>query len=193
MRGGSSVTGVVSPVNVDILSGMGGGGDESDDLSPAVLLLNLDGRGGAGFQDTVLSLFPRLPMVDVLIILFRAVRSSTFFSVKGKYSAKWVVMSSLGGRWPKKFLNFDGLFVGDGLPPGLFRPADVVGDGGGSSAFSGCGTPRPLKILTELARFVFAGVCASAKDMACLGDNKFPSESGSPVGRTTGEVGLFAR
>ena len=89
MRGGSSVTGVVSPVNVDILSEIGGGGDEIiDDLSPAVLLLNLDGSGGAGFQDTVLSLLFRLPMVDVLIMLFRAVRSNTFFSVKGKYSAR---------------------------------------------------------------------------------------------------------
>jgi len=173
---------------------MGGGGDEIvDDLSPAVLLLNLDGSGGAGFQDTVLSLLFRLPMVDVLIMLFRAVRSNTFFSVKGKYSAKCVVMSSLGGRWPKKFRNFDGLFDGDALPAGLFRPADVVGDGGGSRAFSGCGTPRPLRILMELARLVFAGVCASAKDMACLGDSKFPSRSGSPVGRTTGEVGLLAR
>jgi hypothetical protein len=77
---------------------MGGGGEEIDDLSPAVLLLNLDGNGGAGFQDIVLSLFPKLPIVDALIMLFRAVRSNTFFSVKGKYSARCVVMSSLGGR-----------------------------------------------------------------------------------------------
>jgi hypothetical protein len=98
MRGGSSVIGVVSPVNEDSLSGMGGGGEAIDDLSPAVLLLNLDGNGGAGFQDIVLSLLLRLPIVDARIMLFRAVRSNTFFSVKGKYSAKCVVMSSLGGR-----------------------------------------------------------------------------------------------
>jgi hypothetical protein len=87
------------------LSGTGGGGEENDvligeidDTSPCVLLLNLEGNGSAGFQDIVLSLFPMLPMVEDLIMLFRAVRSSTFFSVKGKYSAKCVVMSSLGGR-----------------------------------------------------------------------------------------------
>lgn len=129
--------------------------------------------------------------MDALIILLRAVRANTFFSVKGKYSAKCVVISSLGGLWPKKFLNFDGFF--DGLPEGLLRSTETVGDAGGSSVFSGCGTPRPLKILMELARFVLTGVCAFSKDMACLGDNKFPSRSSSPVGRGKGEVGLWDR
>jgi hypothetical protein len=131
MRGGSSVTGVVSPVNTDILSGTGGGAEENevlvgemDDTSPCVLQLNLEGKGSGGFQDIVLSLFPILPIVDDLIILLRAVRSSTFFSVNGKYSAKWVVMSSLGGRWPKKFRNFDGLLA----EAGLARPVDDVGE-----------------------------------------------------------------
>lgn len=131
MRGGSSVTGVVSPVNTDILSGTGGGPEENevlvgemDDTSPCVLQLNLEGKGSGGFQDIVLSLLPILPIVDDLIILLRAVRSSTFFSVNGKYSAKWVVMSSLGGRWPKKFRNFDGLLA----EAGLARPVDDVGE-----------------------------------------------------------------
>lgn len=109
IRGGSSVTGVISPVNGDTgdaggLSGTGGGIEENDVLigdmdvlSPCVLLLNLEGKGGAGFQDIVLSLLPKLPIVEARIILCLAVRSKTFFSVKGKYSARCVVMSSLGG------------------------------------------------------------------------------------------------
>jgi len=58
-------------------------------------------------------------------------------------------MSSLGGRCPKKLRNFDGLFA---LCIAGLRAPDV-GDGG-SRAFSGSLTPRPLSILRELARFV---------------------------------------
>jgi hypothetical protein len=74
---------------------------------PCVLLLNLEGSGG--FHEAVLSRFPNDSVF--LIILCRAVRSRTFFSVKGKYSVKCVVMSSLGGRCPKKLRNFEGLFA----------------------------------------------------------------------------------
>ena len=89
-------------------------------------------------------------MPDLIIILCRAVRSRTFFSALGKYSVKWLVISSLGGRWPKKFRSLDGLFA--------FIMAGVncadVGEGG-SNARSGSCTPSPLRILIELARFVF--------------------------------------
>lgn len=89
-------------------------------------------------------------MPDLIIILCRAVRSRTFFSALGKYSVKWLVISSLGGRWPKKFRSLDGLFA--------FIMAGVncadVGEGG-SNALSGSCTPSPLRILIELARFVF--------------------------------------
>lgn len=61
-----------------------------------------------------------------------------------------MVISSLGGRWPKKFRNLDGLFAF--IIAGL-NCADV-GEGG-SNALSGSRTPRPLRILIELARFVF--------------------------------------
>lgn len=144
IRGGSSVTGVISPVNGDKgddggLSGTGGGTEENEVLigdmevpSPCVLLLNLEGKGGGGFQDIVLSLLPKLPIVEALIILCLAVRSKTFFSVKGKYSAKCVVMSSLGGLCPKKLRNLFGLFW-----LGLRRPEEPFGEAGGSRAFSG--------------------------------------------------------
>jgi hypothetical protein len=123
--------------------------DEVDSLGkePCVLLLNLDGSGG--LKDIELSLLP-LDRVLPLIILWRAVRSNTFFSVNGKYSVKCVVMSSLGGLCPKKLRNFDGLLI-TGLA-GLFE-VSVVGETG-SRAFSGSRTPRPLKMLIELARFV---------------------------------------
>ena len=89
-------------------------------------------------------------MPDLIIILCRAVRSRTFFSALGKYSVKWLVISSLGGRWPKKFRSLDGLFA--------FIIAGVscseVGEGG-SKALSGSRTPSPLRILIELARFGF--------------------------------------
>ena len=136
-----------------IFSGTGGGtvddegleGENERLLEPCVLLLNLEGRG---WLDEVLSrLLETVP--DLIIILCRAVRSSTFFSALGKYSVKWLVISSLGGRWPKKFCSFDGLFAF--TIAGLNRP-DV---GGGSNALSGSCTPRPLRILIELARFVF--------------------------------------
>ena len=60
------------------------------------------------------------------------------------------MISSLGGRWPKKFRSLDGLFAF--IIAGL-NCADV-GEGG-SNALSGSCTPSPLRILIELARFVF--------------------------------------
>jgi hypothetical protein len=89
---------------------------------------------------------------DLIIILCRAVRSRTFFSALGKYSVKWLVISSLGGRWPKKFRSLDGLFAF--IIAGLNSD---VGEGG-SNALSGSCTPSPLRILIELARFVFLAV-----------------------------------
>jgi hypothetical protein len=135
-------------------------------------MLNLD--GGDGFQDMVLSrfldiilsLFPdvkpsALPeTVPLLIRLCRAVRSRTFFSVKGKYSVKCVVISSLGGRCPKKLRSFEGFFgaADELLPSGVI--GGKVGEEAGSNAFSGSRTPRPLKMLIELARLVFFPVRA---------------------------------
>jgi hypothetical protein len=123
--------------------------DDIDNLGSDswVLLLNLEGSGW--LLDSVLSLLP-LDAVPLLIKLFLAVLSNTFFSVNGKYSVRCVVISSLGGLWPKKLRNLDG-FLGTGLE-GPFR-FGVVGDTG-SSAFSGSRTPRPLRTLTELARLV---------------------------------------
>lgn len=120
-----------------------------------MLTLNLD-DGGA--NDIVLSLFPNAAEPPARSILCRAVRSKTFFSVKGKYSLKWFVMSSLGGRWPKKLRNLDGPF--EKLDPDECFPAveDCVGEDGDSNAFSGSRTPRPLRMLIELARLFFA-VC----------------------------------
>ena len=60
------------------------------------------------------------------------------------------MISSLGGLCPKKFRSLDGLFAF--INAGL-NCADV-GEGG-SNAFSGSRTPSPLRILIELARFVF--------------------------------------
>jgi hypothetical protein len=39
------------------------------------------------------------------IILRLALFFKIFLSAFGKYSGRWVVMSSDGGRWPKKFLS----------------------------------------------------------------------------------------
>lgn len=64
-----------------------------------------------------------------------------------------MVISSLGGRWPKKLRSLDGLFAAAGLK----RPE--VGEGV-SNALSGSETPRPLKMLIELARFVFLEVAS---------------------------------
>ena len=128
------------------LSGTGGGCVDVDDLDPCVLLLNLDGitcplppANAFPFpNDTTLSLFR--------IILFLA-RPRTFFSALGKNSVRCVVISSLGGRWPKKLRSFEGRLE----PLGLRRPE--VGEGG-SRARSGLLTPRPLRMLMELARLV---------------------------------------
>ncbi len=60
-----------------------------------MLTLNLDGNGG--MNEAELSLFEE-SVPFLIIILCLAVRSKTFFSVKGKYSVRCVVMSSLGGR-----------------------------------------------------------------------------------------------
>lgn len=94
------------------------------------------------------------------IMLCRWVRSSTFFSVKGKYSCKWVVMSSEGGRCPRKLRSL--LWV--------FERKEGVGDagleatsGGGASARSGSGTPRLLRMDTELARFICLTVRVSGE------------------------------
>ncbi|KAJ7109417.1 hypothetical protein C8R44DRAFT_802452 [Mycena epipterygia] len=94
-------------------------------------------------------------------MLCRAVRASTFLSVIGKYSVRWSVMSSLGGRCPKKLWSFPGRFLplvsgGVGGPDsaGLCRPSMDVGEGGSSSARSGSWTPKPLRMLIELARLV---------------------------------------
>jgi hypothetical protein len=131
-----------------------------------VLLLNLDGNDG--FQEIVLSLFPE--SVALFIKLWRAVRSNTFFSVNGKYSVKCVVMSSLGGLCPKKLRSLDG-FLTTGLA-GLFE-LGVVGETG-SSAFSGSRTPRPLRMLIELARFVLFPSKPSV-NLLYPGDNELPS------------------
>jgi hypothetical protein len=102
-RGISSEGVAVSGEIVNNLSGTAGGFsdvdvpvDEVDNLGrdPCVLLLNLDGSDW--LKDIMLSLFPP-ESVPLLNKLWRAVRSNTFFSVKGKYSVKCVVMSSLGG------------------------------------------------------------------------------------------------
>lgn len=61
-------------------------------------------------------------------------------------------MSSLGGRWPKKWRNLEGRLA-LALLVGLRRPEVEVGEGG-SSVRSGFRTPRELRILIELARFV---------------------------------------
>jgi hypothetical protein len=60
---------------------------------PCVLTLNRDWLSVDGFQEMVLS-----RLFDARHVLCLLVRSRTFFSVNGKYSARWFVMSSLGGR-----------------------------------------------------------------------------------------------
>lgn len=133
--------------------GSGSGGGDSDRLSrilgatdirePWVLTLNRERDGG--FQETMLSrLFAGTP--DARIILCLRVRSSTFFSVLGKYSAKCVVMSSLGGRCPEKLRNLPLLF---GLVVGLSWTFGEIVEVDGAS---GICTPSPLRILMELAR-----------------------------------------
>lgn len=90
-----------------------------------------------------------LPWPGPRIMLCRRVRSSTFFSVNGKYSARCVVMSSLGGRCPKKLRSLPfllGLFD-DGLSCVFCTDDDDEAAGA-----SGICTPRPLRMLTELAR-----------------------------------------
>ena len=70
------------------------------------------------------------------------------------------MISSLGGRWPKKFRSLDGLFAF--IIAGL-NCADV-GEGG-SNAFSGSRTPSPLRILIELARFLLVEVVGMAEGL----------------------------
>lgn len=118
------------------------------DPDPCVLVLKRDGNGG-GTSDITLSLLP--PTVDARsIILCRAVRR-TFFSANGKYSVRCVVMSSLGGRWPKKLRSLEG-FLDDASV--LAMSVLCVGEVGGSSALSGLRTPRPLRMLAALARLI---------------------------------------
>lgn len=75
------------------------GDDPSVSPEPCVLTLNLDWlRDGFGFHEMILSLRLGRLAFDARNMLCRLVRSRTFFSVKGKYSARWFVMSSLGGR-----------------------------------------------------------------------------------------------
>lgn len=105
-------------------------------------------------------------------MLCRAVRSRTFFSIAGKYSVRCVVMSSLGGRWPKKLRSFEGRFAF--CAAGLNEPD--VGEGG-SSAFSGSRTPRPLSMLMELARFVLLLVCPGLRNLLWAGDVLPPRSS----------------
>jgi hypothetical protein len=66
------------------------------DPDPCVLVLNREGSGGLS-EIVLFLLSPPLTLDARSIILCRAVRS-TFFSAKGKYSVRCVVMSSLGGR-----------------------------------------------------------------------------------------------
>ena len=64
-------------------------------------------------------------------------------------------MSSLGGRWPKKFRALARPLK---KLVGSFSPlSGGVGDEGDSSALSGSSTPRPLSTLTVLARFTLLG------------------------------------
>lgn len=63
------------------------------------------------------------------------------------------MISSLGGRWPKKLRSLDGRLAVALSTAGLRRPEVDVGEGG-SSACSGSRTPRLLRMLIELARLV---------------------------------------
>lgn len=141
------------------LSGRGGSGlgdneARDGDVEPRVLTLNLEGKGWL-LVDMKLSLFA------LSIILCLAVLSRIFFSVFGKYSGRWLVMSSLGGRCPKKCRSLEGRLAVALSAAGLRRPEDV-GEGG-SRARSGSCTPRLLRILIELARFVVLLVCGALR------------------------------
>ena len=108
---------------------------------PCVLVLNRDGKGG--FNDIILSRLP--PTVDARSIMLCLAVRSALFSANGKYSVKCVVISSLGGRCPKKLRSFEG-FLEEGC--------GCVGEVGDSRAFSGSRTPSPLKMLIVLARLI---------------------------------------
>ena len=114
-----------------------------------------------------------------IIMLCRLVRSSTFFSVNGKYSARCVVMSSLGGRCPKKLRSFDGVFFA--LFVGLVEVCDD-GDGGPSAPFSGILTPSPLRMLTELARFMALVYTSGGSAARALSSASSPSSDTFSVG-----------
>ncbi len=114
------------------------------------------------------------------IMLCRLVRSSTFFSVKGKYSAKCVVISSLGGRCPKKFRSLDGVFFA--LFVGLPDSSCDVGDGGPSAPFSGILTPSPLRMLIELARFMALVYTSGGSAARALSSASSPSSDTLSVG-----------
>lgn len=66
------------------------------------------------------------------------------------------MISSLGGRWPKKLRSLEGRLAVALSGTGLKRPAVLalvdVGEEGGSSARSGSRTPKELRMLIELAR-----------------------------------------
>ena len=106
-----------------------------------VLVLNRDAnRGGHCDPPPPAPLRPivcRLRMTEL-----RAVRLSTLRSVKGKYSCRWLVMSSLGGRCPKKLRSLPSRGDLSVVPPG-----DVGGE-------ETC-MPSPLSTDTVLARFNF--------------------------------------
>ena len=76
-------------------------------------------------------------------------------------------MSSLGGRCPKKLRNFDGRRALAGVLVGL--PVSIDVEAAGSRAFSGFGTPNPLRMLMELARLV------AFVDMGMLGARRSSS------------------
>jgi hypothetical protein len=86
-------------------------------------------------------------------MLFLAPFSRSFLLAAGKYSARWLEMSSLGGRWPKK------LYI---LRPRLAKKDPDEGDLGrgacgaatGLEALSDTGTPKADMTLIVLARCV---------------------------------------
>lgn len=91
-----------------------------------------------------------LGAVLILSMLCRTVFSNSFFFADGKYSAKWVEMSSEGGRWPKKLYIFLPLFARNEPDAGdrWLLPFGVIG-------CSTSATPNPDMTLTVLARFIF--------------------------------------
>ena len=115
---------------------------------PSVLTLKRDWDGV--LNEMMLSRRPGTPLWRSM--LCRRVRSSTFFSVFGKYAARCVVMSSLGGRCPKKLRSFDGAFLEPFV--GLAEFCVSISAAGPCATLSGSGTPSPLRMLTELARFI---------------------------------------